>query len=62
MFDCGHRCCEVPDNQYHVHADEPARCGRCVAAGWGDDGAEDVPRNVAAVLDAIVPPLPARRE
>jgi hypothetical protein len=55
MFDCGHRCCEMRDNRYHVHADEPEGCGRCAAA-------DDVPGIVATVIDAILPHLPPRSD
>jgi hypothetical protein len=30
--DCGHRCCHIRTNSYHVHASEPAVCARCTSA------------------------------
>jgi hypothetical protein len=43
--DCGHHCCHIRRNGYHVHASEPAACDRCVSGV--------LPR-VAALTDQLV--------
>jgi hypothetical protein len=43
--DCGHHCCHIRTNGYHVHANEPDDCGRC---------ASDVSPRVAALTDQLV--------
>ena len=30
-LDCGHHCCHIRTNSYHVHAQEPGSCDRCLA-------------------------------
>jgi hypothetical protein len=32
--DCGHRCCHIRSNGYHVHASEPCDCDRCDSGVW----------------------------
>jgi hypothetical protein len=29
MRTCGHRCCSIATNSYHVHLQPPQRCSRC---------------------------------
>jgi hypothetical protein len=43
--DCGHHCCHIRTNGYHVHASEPAECDRCDSGVW--------PR-VATLTDQLV--------
>jgi hypothetical protein len=28
-LDCGHICCHIRSNTYHVHTQEPGSCDRC---------------------------------
>jgi hypothetical protein len=32
--DCGHACCHIRTNGYHVHAHEPSECERCASDVW----------------------------
>ena len=43
--DCGHHCCHIRTNGYHVYASDPGECDRC---------ASDVSPRVAALTDQLV--------
>jgi hypothetical protein len=55
---CGHICCAIAENQYHVHADEPQECGRCIKKAGQASGVEGLGRLVATVLVRVAPEIP----
>jgi hypothetical protein len=62
---CGHRCCAITANAYHVHADPPLSCTRCAAVPPGADPAADeaaevmsLAQLVADVVAQVAPQIP----
>lgn len=53
---CGHLCCQIADNAYHVHAEPPPSCPRCAALGEAEPVA--LGRLVAEVLLHVAPEIP----
>jgi hypothetical protein len=45
--DCGHSCCLIRSNAYHVHASDPGDCDRCTS---------EVPPRVATLTDELAHP------
>jgi hypothetical protein len=52
---CGHDCCSVARNRYHVHAAEPARCEHCTDARQDLDDLADI---VSTVVNRVAPEIP----
>jgi hypothetical protein len=69
MDDCGHRCCRIPENGYHVHPRSPEDCPHCQAGVAGtpaeaeiqadvDRMSNDLDRIATSVTDRIAPQIP----
>src|SRR5262245_39042940 len=70
MEDCGHRCCRIPDNAYHVHPCPPQECPNCRSALAGPPAADgdiradvermsrDLARTADTVIHRIAPQIP----
>jgi hypothetical protein len=53
VTDCGHLCCQVRSNPYHVHICAPEDCDECTKAAAADqDGERD--RDLAAITAAVM--------
>jgi hypothetical protein len=56
MSTCGHACCGITGNRYHVHTHEPGACGRCAEAL--DHRPVSTGTIVADVISRVVPEIP----
>jgi hypothetical protein len=52
---CGHHCCRIAANAYHVHAAAPERCEHCHDARTEVDNLSAI---VNAVVDRVAPEIP----
>lgn len=65
VADCGHRCCRIRANAYHVHPRSPERCQPCRAAAAREPEprtpvvtVEDLALVVESVLTRVAPEVP----
>jgi hypothetical protein len=48
---CEHRCCHIPANPYHTHAQPPERCERCA-------GIDPEPHRAAVQVIPVIEVVP----